>query len=276
MGKCFAKSQNGTYDKISLEDYIKFMRQSKVKRRDTIIAFQELSRLQTITPITRATIKHNLIKRSELVELILESCQTHREKIYSDYYRYYDSRKALAENSLFKDIIISQISLLNKNLKKFPSNFATKYQITQSVYLKSITHYLEKESVRKSLRDGMMSAFNECNKWGDGVEKEMIPDFIEDALDFWKENIEKVSDTQGLIMYKGKEGDLFMPRNKISELDMVLALDRFKFYSEENEEFRELREKYGKVMQSLAEKIGITCNCRGFGAIGLLELTELQ
>ena len=164
MGKCLSINPSQKYDRIALDDYIQNLKQAKSVRRSTIILFQEISNLADMKLVTRAKIKDNKVKKSQLKEMIKEASEINSMKIYSDYYRYTDSRKSAVSTAHSTEIIRIQISLLDKNLKRFPYIFASKYLITQSVYDSSIFYYWDDPSIFNTIISSLVQAFVKCEE----------------------------------------------------------------------------------------------------------------
>ena len=164
MGKCLSINPSQKYDRIALDDYIQNLKKAKSVRRSTIILFQEISNLADMKLVTRAKIKDNKVKKSQLKEMIKEASEINSMKIYSDYYRYTDSRKSAVSTAQSTEIIRIQISLLDKNLKRFPYIFASKYLITQSVYDSSIFYYRDDPSIFNTIISTLVQAFVKCEE----------------------------------------------------------------------------------------------------------------
>lgn len=275
MGKCLVKQQSSE-EKKSLENYIKGLTLIRSARRSTIMAFQQINKIAELQPITRSTIENNIIKKSELLDLVIEACEINSEKIHSDYYRYYDTRKTLAMNNFYKEILIAQVSLLNKNLRKFPHVFANKYQITESVYQRSILQYFESEDLKKTLRKGMMQAFRVRECWGDRMGKDMVFKCLDEILLFWEEKSKKISVVNDIIAVKGMEGDLFLESLKFNEIDIIFSLEDLGFYRSDIDEFDEFKAKYADLMQKACQNLSLPEPLTEFGALGLVFLKQFQ
>ena len=141
MGKCLAKESSLVVERIPIEEYINYLQKRKSIPRSTVATLDDINKISEAHKVSKATIANNLIEISELLNILAEACDENSIKIYADYFRYSESRKLCYGNDLYKDAVTSQISLLNKNLKRLPHKFTSKYLITQSIYEKSLNYY---------------------------------------------------------------------------------------------------------------------------------------
>jgi hypothetical protein len=273
MGKCLTKYQNKSEDKVGLEEYIEKIKKRNDIQRPTIKSFQLVSTSSNFYTVSKAEVKDDLIVKSQLIELVQEAISLNASKIYSDYSVYSEARKVDSDPNKYKKSVISQISLLKKNLKKFPHQFSSKYLITQSIYQNSLDHYKKNKSVRKAVDRSMFKAFKNEQNWDcvPGVDK--ILEVLEKVFGFWDQylNTFQIRDLDDVIVAKAKEGDFLIP-DMIDEIDLNIGLFQSRFYDNLNSNFQKPRVKYLKYMQILSEKASLTEEIIYFGAISLINL----
>ncbi|OMJ94780.1 hypothetical protein SteCoe_1960 [Stentor coeruleus] len=285
MGRCFSKeAELAKISRLSLQEYIANIRRSTAQRRETLVLFQNISNLADQMEVEKAEVIDNIIEKTKFIKIIKEAIDLNSSKIYSDYHRYFDTRKAFRSKNEYLndyiDTVISQISSLNKNIKRFPYKLSTKYLITESVYEKSLQYYSNSRKIKKVLRKSMIQAFKDREKWSESVKKDQAIDIIEFILDYWqnllkKKDIENISE---LIQAKGFESECAMKEFKVNECDIFLGLDDLGFYSKSHidESVEEFQEEYFGYMTRAISKLDLSISCKDFGSFGLLELKEMQ
>lgn len=285
MGKCFSKeAELARISRLTLQEYISNIRRSTSQRRTTLVIFQNLSNLAEHVELEKAEVADNIIEKTQFIKIVKEAIDINSSKIYSDYHRYFDTRKAFRSKIEYLydyiDTIISQISSLNKNIKRFPYKLSTKYLITESVYAKSLQYYSNSRKIKKVLRKSMIQAFKDREKWSESVKKDQAINIIEFMLDYWeklfrKKDIENISE---LIQAKSFEGECIMREFKVNECDAFLGLDDLGFYSKSqiDESVEEFHEEYFGYMKRAVSKLDPGISCNDFGSFGLLGLKEMQ
>ncbi|OMJ82208.1 hypothetical protein SteCoe_17169 [Stentor coeruleus] len=285
MGKCLSKEAKlAKISRLTLQEYIENIKRATSQRRMTLVLFQNLSNLVDHVEMEKAEVVDNIIEQKQFIKIIKETVDINSSKIYSEYHRYFNARKAFRSNTEYLkdyiDTIISQVSSLNINIKRFPYKLSTKYLITESVYAKSLQYYSSSRKINKVLRKSMIQAFKNREKWSESVQKDQAIDIIKFMLEYWKKLFRKndIENFSELIQAKGFEGECIMMEFKVNECDAFLGLDDLGFYSKTHidESVEEFQKVYFGYMNRAVSKLDTSINCKDFGSFGLLKLKEMQ
>jgi hypothetical protein len=280
MGKCGSKGEGK--EKVRLEEYVKGIRMEERPKRPTIVAFQSVEDDEIGRVRGRVTVEGNVIKKTQMIGVVVEACKLNEKKIYMDYFRYFDSRKMMGADKSYRenyiDAVVSQISLLNRNIKRFPLQLASNFLITERVYKESFDVYSGSKQMQNAVIKSFISAFKLYNT-SYCLPEPLVIEAMNSIFNFWNDYLSqtKILTARDIVLAKGSEAEFLISELSITEVGLTLSLDLLGFYSKPvSDSILFLKKTYKNYMKQVFASLPDRAQLSLSGPLGLIRLKETQ